>query len=93
MAILKLKDKESINTQKIPKGSFTLSSDGRIVSSTLPSSTSKQFLEELACQIKNTFQSAREQGFVLNEVVINFPTLKIVAKEMRSGFFVSLIPT
>lgn len=77
--------------KKIPSGSLTVSSSGKIVSSTIPSWVPANFLSEVANCVISTFQNARENNFVLNEVVIKYSNTKIVAKEMRGGYFISLM--
>lgn len=81
-----------VSFKKIPSGSYTVNSAGKIISSTIPSWVPAKFLSDITTRVISTFSAARENGFVLNEVVIKFPTIKIIAREMRCGFFINLMP-
>lgn len=77
---------------RLPSGSFTILPDGRIVASTLPQSFPSGQLREIGRRVLSTFNTARESGEALSELVIEFSALKITAREMRGGAMIFLAP-
>jgi hypothetical protein len=73
-------------------GSFTVDSNGNILSSTLPVSLSEQFIENITQNVLETFSTAHNNGLILEEIVIQFSGLKIVAREMRGSALIHLTP-
>jgi hypothetical protein len=76
----------------IPKGSFTVDRQGRIMSSTLPRAFPKERLPEIGQTILNAFRTAKEANISLTEVLVRFGALKVQAREMRGGAIVFLVP-
>jgi hypothetical protein len=77
---------------RLPSGSFTLDSSGRVVVTTLPSSFPADLVTEIAENVLNTFQDAQDAQLPLDEVVVYYPALKITARELRGGAIVYLTP-
>lgn len=77
---------------RLPSGSFTVDKTGRVLVSTLPSSFPNKFIDDIATQVQATFREAQTAQLALNELVIHFPTLKIIARELRGGALVFLVP-
>jgi hypothetical protein len=78
--------------KRLPTGSFTIDSRGRIVSSTLPHSLSAGHVREIGQHILAIFQGSRNAQLPLYELVVNYGVFKITAREMRGGAIVFLAP-
>jgi len=76
----------------LPSGSFTVDRSGRILVSTLPSSFPETLVDEIAAQVQNTFKETKAADLSLTELVIHYPSLKIVARELRGGALIFLVP-
>ena len=77
---------------RLPAGSFTVDKTGRVLVSTLPSSFPDKLVDDIATQVRETFREAQTAQLAINEIVIHFPTLKIVARELRGGALIFLVP-
>lgn len=77
---------------RLPSGSFTLDSNGRVVVTTLPSSFPPELVVEIGKRILSTFQDAQVAQVPLDELVVYYPALKITARELRGGAIVYLSP-
>lgn len=92
MGLIKQKKTQEQSAVDIKSGSFTVDSKGKILSSTLPSSISENFLLSIAQNVLETFNNSRSVGLFADELVINFPTVKITARNMRGGAFINIAP-
>ena len=77
---------------RLPSGSFTVDREGTVVVGTLPSSFPSALVSEIARQVLATFQEAAAAQLPLSEIVINYASLKIDARELRGGALVFLSP-
>ena len=77
---------------RLPAGSFTVDKTGRVLVSTLPSSFPDKLVDDIATQVRDTFRDAQTAQLPLNELIIHFPTLKIIARELRGGALIFLVP-
>ncbi len=75
---------------KLHSGSFSMDRTGRILASTLPSSFPQNLVETIGKCVSLTFEEARTAQLPLEQLVINYPVLKITAREMRGGAIVFL---
>ena len=66
--------------------------DGRLLTSTLPSSFPAHLVKDIAREVRTTFSEAAAAQLPLAEFVINYPSLKISARELRGGAIVYLTP-
>jgi hypothetical protein len=78
---------------RLPAGSFTLDKDGAIMTSTLPHSFPEAYLHEIGDQVLASFREARKAQMPLAELIIHFATLKVLARELRGGAIIFLMPT
>ena len=92
MGLLSLFAKPAPTLLRLPSGSFTVGRDGRILTSTLPSSFPADVVKEIAQQVRAAFAEADTAQLPLTELVINYPSLKISARELRGGAIVFLSP-
>ena len=76
----------------LPRGSFTVDREGRMLASTLPSAFPSELAEDIATQVLYVFRSAQDARITLNEVVVRYANLKITARELRGGAIIFLVP-
>jgi hypothetical protein len=92
MGILSLFAKPVPTLMRLPSGSFTVDRDGRMLTSTLPSSFPAGLVKDIARQVHAAFSEAAAAQLPLTECVIHYPSLKISARELRGGAIVYLAP-
>lgn len=76
----------------LPAGSFTLDREGKIMTSTLPQSFPSEHLKAIGDQMLASFRSAKKAQMPLSEIVIHYSALKLLARELRGGAIVFLMP-
>lgn len=77
---------------KLPSGSFTVDRDGEVLVSTLPSNFPEVLVQEIAQHVLATFRGAQAVQLPLADLVLNYPSLKVTARELRGGAVVFLAP-
>jgi hypothetical protein len=77
---------------KLPLGSFTLDREGRVIVSTLPMSFPQSLVRDIAQGVMATFRSAHAAQQPLSELVVEYPALRLTARELRGGAVVFLAP-
>ena len=77
---------------RLPKGSFTVDPQGRVVASTLPSSFPAALTRRISSLVLGSFQSAREARLPISDLVADFAAFKLTAREMRGGAIIFLAP-
>jgi hypothetical protein len=77
---------------QLPRGSFTVDQEGRVIASTLPRAFPEEFAEEIALQVLGSFRAAQKAKVSLNEMVVQYANLKITARELRGGAIIFLVP-
>jgi len=92
MGLLSLFAKPAPILLRLTSGSFTVGRDGRILTSTLPSSFPADVVKEIAQQVRAAFAEADTAQLPLAELVVDYPSLKISARELRGGAIVFLTP-
>jgi hypothetical protein len=76
----------------LPSGSFTIDRAGKIMTSTLPQSFPEHVSLEIGKQVLACFRGAEKSQVPLAEVILQFAALKILARELRGGAIVFLMP-
>ena len=76
----------------LPSGSFTLDREGRVMTSTLPQAFPEERMIEIGQRVLNAFRSARQVNMPLTELIIQYATLKVLARELRGGAIIFLMP-
>lgn len=76
----------------LPAGSFTLDKDGRIMTSTLPQSFPTEHLQAIGTQVLASFRAAKKAQMPLTEILIQYSALKLMARELRGGAIIFLMP-
>ena len=92
MGLLSLFSKPSPTLTLLPSGSLTLDRQGRILASTVSSSCPTEVLEVVAKQVQRVFEEARRAQMPLSQLIFQFASLQITAREMRGGALVFLKP-
>jgi len=75
---------------KLHSGSFSIDRGGRVLASTLPSSFPRELIQTIGECVSVTFEQARASHLPLEEIIVNYPALKIRARDMRGGAMVFL---
>jgi hypothetical protein len=84
--------KPSPGLVRVPSGSFTMDSQGKIITSTLPQAFPTDLVREIGHQVLACFTRARKADLPLSEVIIHYAALKLLARELRGGAIVFLMP-
>ena len=92
MGLLKLFAKPVPTLLRLPSGSFTVDREGCVLTATLPSSFPASLVKDIAQQVRTAFGAAAAAQLPLTELIINYPSLKIAARELRGGAIVFLSP-
>jgi hypothetical protein len=92
MGILNLFARTPTRLRPLPRGSFTVDRDGRVLASTLPQSFPVALAESIAGRVLQTFRSAQAAQAPLSEVVVRYSSLKLTARELRGGAIIFLVP-
>jgi len=92
MDVLSFLRKSSPALLRLPLGSFTVSRDGDILGSTVPSAFPPELVRDIAQQVVATFKEAEAVQLPLAEQVVHFSSFKITAREVRDGAIVFLLP-
>jgi len=92
MGFLSLFSKAPPSLLRLPSGSFTVDREGSVLVSTLPVSFPEELVRDIALQVLSGFHEAAEAQLPLSDLIINYPSLKITARELRGGAIVFLSP-
>jgi hypothetical protein len=79
--------------KRLPRGTFTVDAVGQIVSSTVPQSVSTALVQEIGHHVLSIFIGAREAQAGFGELVVQYASFKITAREMRGGAIIFLSPS
>jgi|SRR5438552_3196369 len=77
---------------RLPAGSFTLDRDGNIMTSTLPQGFPESQIQTIGKCVLSAFLNAKRAQMPLSELIINYSALRILARELRGGAIVFLMP-
>jgi len=92
MGFLSLFSRPAAQLIALPRGSFTVDRDGRILVSTLPQAFPTALAEEIGSHALMAFKSAQTAQLPLSEIIIRYPSLKVTARELRGGAIIFLAP-
>ncbi len=92
MDLVTKKKKATGQLQRLPKGAFTVDAHGRVVSSTVPQWVPVALVREIGECVVTVFQGARKANLAFSELVAQYATFKITAREMRGGAIIFLSP-
>ena len=77
---------------RVPTGTFTVNRLGAITASTLPRSFPLPCAREIAETVLHTFKEARESRLPLVDLTVNYPGLRITARDLGGGAIIFLLP-
>jgi hypothetical protein len=83
---------EAAGLTRLPSGSFTIDPTGRVVASTLPGSFPSHMVEQISSVVLGMFRSAQQADHPLTQIIAEFDSLKLTAKELRGGAIIFLAP-
>ncbi|HXU78278.1 MAG TPA: hypothetical protein VN794_17020 [Methylomirabilota bacterium] len=92
MGLLSLFSKASPALFRLPSGSFTVDREGKVLIGTLPSSFPTELVRDIGQHVIAAFRDADAAQLPISELVMNFATLRITARELRGGAIVFLAP-
>jgi hypothetical protein len=69
---------------KVPSGSFTVSREGKVMTSTLPQAFAKAHVHVISEHILTAFRLATVAEIPVTELVISYANLKVVARDLRN---------
>jgi hypothetical protein len=92
MGLLKIFSKAPGKLIPLPRGSFTVDRDGRLLASTLPQAFPSALVGDIATQVLELFRSAQSAQVPLTEIIIRYSSLKMTARELRGGAIIFLAP-
>jgi hypothetical protein len=92
MGLLSLFNKPAPTLLRLPSGSFTVDRSGRVLTRTLPSSFPADLVKHIGQQVCAAFREASDAQLPLTELDVNYPSLRITARELRGGAIVYLSP-
>jgi hypothetical protein len=90
MGFLRIFSRSTPTLLRLPSGSFTMDREGKVLVRTLPSSYPTELVEEIGEQMIAAFREATAAQLPLSEIVVNYSSLKITARELRGGVIVFL---
>lgn len=90
MGFLSLLPKRSPSLLHLRSGSFTVDRQGKILTKTLPSTFPEQLVAELAELVLTSFREAAEAQLPLSRLIVEYPSMKITARELRGGAMIIL---
>ncbi len=92
MGLLNLFSRSTPELQVLPSGSLTVDRNGEILASTVPSLIPISVLEDIGTRVLKLFREARNAQVPLTELVLQFASLQITARELRGGAVIFLTP-
>ena len=92
MGLLNLFSKPAPMLLRLPTGSFTVDRQGRVLVGTLPSSFPAELMADIAKQVLAAFHGAAAIQLPLSGLAVNYPSLRITARELRGGAIIYLSP-
>jgi hypothetical protein len=92
MEIMSFFGKARNEIQPLPRGSFTVDREGRVLASTLPQTFPADVVNKIASDVQGAFEKAHTAQISVNELVIRYTNLKITARELRGGAIIYLTP-
>jgi hypothetical protein len=92
MGLLSLFAKPTMPLLPLPRGSFTVDRDGRVIASTLPQAYPTSFAEGIGREVVAAFQAAQAAQTPFFEIIVRYTNLKLTARELRGGAIIFLVP-
>ena len=77
---------------QLPTGSFTIDREGQVMTSTMPRSFPTAQLQAVGDHVLASFRAAKRAQMPLTELIVQYSALKLLARELRGGAIVFLMP-
>jgi hypothetical protein len=77
---------------RLPSGSFTVDAAGKVIVSTLPRAFPEVKVREISELVLRRFDAARKVNLPMTELVLQYSTLRLTARELRGGAIIFLAP-
>ncbi len=77
---------------RLPAGSFTVDTQGRVVAYTLPETFPRADMQNIGRMVLAYFRGAQQAQVHVKELIVTYRALKLSAREMRGGAIVFLVP-
>jgi hypothetical protein len=77
---------------RLPSGSFTVDAAGKVIVSTLPRVFPEVKVREISELVLRVFGGARKVNVPMSELVLQYSTLRLTARELRGGAIIFLAP-
>jgi len=74
-------------------GSYSVDHEGNVLVSTVTIAFPEAQMQEIGLAVLNAFRQAREAQLPLKELIFDFAEMRIVAREVRNGAIIFLLPT
>ena len=92
MGFLGLFEQTAKTPLKIPTGCFSLDPEGRVISSTMPTTFPEEVVAEIGESVLATFQEAHKTGLGVTEFSVHYASLRITARDLHGGALIFLNP-
>jgi hypothetical protein len=92
MGFLNIFAKPAAPLLPLPRGSFTVDRNGRVIASTLPQLYPNALAEGIGREVVAAFQMAQAAQTPLYELIVRYANLKLTARELRGGAIIFLAP-
>lgn len=87
-----IRGKSRSRLMRLPSGSFTLDRDGNIMTSTLPQTFPTADILQIGQCVLSALHAAEKAQMPLTELIVNYAALRVLARELRGGAIVFLMP-
>src|SRR5260370_31246317 len=90
--LLTLFARDARNLRRLPPGSVTVDRERRVLVGTIFSNYPPDLLEQLGRDVLATFREAEAAQLPLSQLILNYASLKVTARELRGGALIFLSP-
>jgi hypothetical protein len=77
---------------RLPSGSLTIDRKGNVLTSTLPRSFPQVRIDKIASEVLAAFRAAHQAEICFSELIVDYPALKLTARELKGGAIIFLSP-
>ena len=82
----------TVNLVRLPNGSFTVDTNGEVLTSTLPHTFPESWVQEIGKLVVTAFHGAQNAQLPMRELIVEYSALKLTARTLRGGAIVFLCP-
>jgi hypothetical protein len=81
-----------LNLVRLPSGSFTVNSEGKILVSTLPQGFPEAWALQIGQRFVQAFAQAQAAQLPLRELIADYSALRLTGRALRGGAIIFLSP-